>query len=169
MAFNQRLIVFDMDGTLIANSSTRLNGCAHECLQLMYMDVPIYIYIRPYMIETLIRCRNDPRNILVLFSSGSFEYVHAVINQVIYPVVRKVDIDFSFTCIFTRDDMEGMFIKPVGLISKELKAEDSILIDDLYEFCINSGAPNYYLINQFNAKNPTDDALQHMMEAPFFS
>lgn len=167
MAFNQRLVVFDMDGTLIGNSHTRLNGCLHKCIQLDY-DPTIFVYVRPHMAETLIRCRDNPRNLIVLFSSGSFSYVHAVVNQVIYPEVRQIDPDFTFVSILTKDDMEGILVKPVNKLEKELKVESSIIIDDILEFCIYSGATNYYLIKQFDPMNSTDVALSHMLNSDYF-
>ncbi len=162
MTFNSRLIVFDLDGTLICSAVKHCEPEHHRCIPIEVYGKQIYVYIRPHMEETLLKYDKDPRNLVMLYSSGDFEYVHTIVREVIYPLVRVSDPWFSFVSIFTRADMEDKMTKPIGRICKLLGLDRSILIDDMPCFCLSCDSP-FYNISTFDPNDQEDDQLLVMI------
>lgn len=167
MAFDQRLVVFDLDNTLIVNRLEVLENSPYRYVPVPYDGGLMYIYVRPFMEHTLIKCRDDIRNVVILFSAGGFDYVHSIVNLVINPFVRAIDPSWQFAAVYTTCDIvDGM--KPIGKISRGFGLDESILIDDMWGYCIGCGSTAYHLITPFDPTNAEDTALDYVLDNPFF-
>ena len=167
MAFERRLVAVDLDKTLILTSELKFEDSDAQYVEVLFSEGPYYVYIRPYAATALLRLSNDPRNVLVLFSAGSSAYVNCVLELVLYPAIRIVEPNWQFSCVFANHDLVDGH-KPIGNICKRMGLASSILIDDMVDYCLGSGADAYYLIDAFDPTEPEDTELLILLQSDIF-
>jgi hydroxymethylpyrimidine pyrophosphatase-like HAD family hydrolase len=172
---SKRLVVIDMDGTLIFNSKVpfaSINRSFFKAIQANDYDF-FYIYTRPHLGSFLASLKDDDDNIIVLFSAGTKQYVDAVLTYVILPIAHIFNPSFTFDKVLSADDLSGGIIKDVlKLKSMDNNIEKSILIDDMPIFCNNCGADVCYLIpSYFPPSDPiaSDTELLKVLGHDFFA
>lgn len=170
-----KLVVFDMDQTLVDSRPEPINRQGHSLLGdviEMSNGELYYVYMRPYVRIAMKLCRGFPDLKVILFSAGSYEYVHRIVENVIYPVCGG---GFSFDRIYTNDDLDDMGIKRMDKLKKEWNAKRILLVDDLYVQCVH-GAQHFPGVHWYNiqpfratdAKADLDTEMLHVLQEPFF-
>ena len=119
MAFDGKLLILDLDGTLVCPTAYKLYGSINEQYELHCDGChgPLYIYIRPYAFDMLEEVHKRKDITKVLFSAGSHHYVSRVIVNILYPAMRARPgcEDFAFAAVYTANDMpEHSNKKPVA-------------------------------------------------------
>lgn len=169
----RKLVVFDLDGTLVdarvfpINRRHGLGGCTIDIC-----GTPLFVYLRPHVRTVLQICRGDPSMTVVLYSAGTTDYVHSVIENVIFPVM---DETFYFDAIYTKYNVDQTGgIKRMDLLKADFHADAVLLVDDLLTQCIG-GAELYgamwFHIKGFYAEeegSENDKELFEVLKHPFF-
>lgn len=167
----KRLVVFDLDLTLITPAPKRYDDVPGSCFPLILSGMESYvIYVRPHMETALIKLWEDPNNTLVLFSGGSPEYVRRVLDDIIYPLTRGICPGFTFDAVYSSADLGPKGEKLIGPISDLFHTETSLIIDDKWWYCMTSGSDCYHLIEPFTpTKADSDFALLRILDLDFFA
>ena len=156
---NQKLIVFDLDETLI--HATRNQLAIHE--DFRYEDY--FIYKRPGVDEFLIECQNLFN--IALWSSAMDDYVHSVAKGILPSEINPVFIWGRSECWlkiakiedpetgWTRKEYQN--IKPLEKIRRKgYKMSDLLIVDDS-EYKVIDNPNNYLLINPFKGEQNDDE------------
>ena len=116
------VIVFDMDGTLIAFR----DGKGDE----------MGFVIRPHAVDVILDLWMIPNVFVVLWSAGTSPYVHNIVDVVLLPALQAKNPMFYFSTVMTYDDTD-CGIKDLHKIKKLYNTpnENIILIDDTIAQC----------------------------------
>lgn len=121
------IIILDVDETLIHSSTEPIdNGNKYVILN------SFYVYLRPQVIEFLSLLSYDSDYILAIWSAGSYEYVHSIIEYLFKGLPPPI-------WIMTRNNCDKDINKPLSFAVKNhnklypnypISINDLLLIDD---------------------------------------
>lgn len=147
-----RLIVFDLDRTLVHTSRTELKSLI-EPIKIVFSDYTLYCYVRPWVYKTLLYFKKDKSNMVVIFSAGTSDYVYSIIDYALLPMLQKQDLGFFFDFVFTRDDLDIFGYKSLTFIEDKVGADVTFFIDDCPTYIKYCGIEFPFNIKSFNAED----------------
>lgn len=160
---DQRLIIFDLDETLVHTTEKRLEGRIEDA---RYKDC--YIYKRPSLDDFLIECSLSYR--VAIWSSAEDDYVRGVVSAII-----SADLQLEFVwgrsdcwikVVRVKDESgisfkQNVYIKPLEKIRRKgYRTEQLLIIDDTPQKVIDNKG-KYLIINPFEG-NPDDRELHRL-------
>lgn len=179
----RKLVLFDLDGTLVDGRSTpmsaeRSSKFAHQA-RICVQGVLMWIYVRPLAAEVLLAIRSMGHDVAMsLYSAGSWEYVHEVLDKALIPAVLShpsaAGTPFYFDCIYTRHDMDEKGVKRVDEALDQHEADAALLVDDVAEQCLYADTVfgEYAMcIRRFDAEMPgseNDRSLAAVLDHEIF-
>jgi carboxy-terminal domain RNA polymerase II polypeptide A small phosphatase len=160
----QKIIVFDLDETLIHSTKTKLD------LQEDFRFDEYYVYKRPFVDWFLAECVQHCA--IAIWSSADDEYVQAVGKQLLKQI-PTVFIWGRSECwmkiVKTEDEETGLkkkeyqLIKPLEKIRRKgFKMENLLIIDDSH-YKVNDNLNNFHIIKPFTGEQD-DRELVNLLE-----
>jgi carboxy-terminal domain RNA polymerase II polypeptide A small phosphatase len=161
----QKLIVFDLDETLIHATNEKL------AITQDFQFEDNFIYKRPKLNEFLVACSQIAE--IAIWSSAEDDYVAAIVKELIPREIKTVFIWGRGECwikIVKQGGEDGgmgrkvqQFIKPLEKIRRKgYKMKNLLIIDDTHAK-VTDNPGNYLLINPFEG-DPADDELTLLLE-----
>lgn len=141
----RKLVLFDLDGTLIDSRCEPMQRLMKSHVCLCVQGVFMWVYARPYVAEVLLAIRRmGPDVALSLYSAGSWEYVHEVLDKALLPLIAEhplaKTVPFYFDRIYTRDDLDIDGVKRVDDAMEYHDADATLLVDDSSDQCLYADA-----------------------------
>jgi carboxy-terminal domain RNA polymerase II polypeptide A small phosphatase len=156
-AHHHKLLVLDLDETLVHATETRLPAPEDFCYE------QYYVYKRPFVTGFLTEMAQHFK--LAVWSSASDDYVTAIANRLIPPAVSTEFIWGRSRCTLKRDltfDTYYFEKKLDKLKKKGWPLEQIIIVDDSPEKT-RSNYGNAVYINEFTGRQD-DEELMHLQQ-----
>ncbi len=143
----KKCIVLDLDSTLIYATKIIIENTEEYNLSTINTsNCKYYIYKRPFLKEFIEKVIESFKYVVV-WSAGTYEYVHKICNELFK------DYDDKPNIIFTRDDctiLDGKYrYKDLAKVAEEIKGveynEILILEDDIFSLEINGHNMTKYI------------------------
>ncbi len=160
---NQKLIVFDLDETLIHSTKNKLN------LTEDYTFEDYYIYKRPFLDEFLYQCSELCS--IAIWSSADDNYVKEVTKQLIPKDIKMEFIWGRSDCwlkLVKKQDSENpelfkkehQFIKPLEKIRRKGYRMNNLLIVDDSLFKVTDNPNNFIIVDSFEGKTDDNELIE---------
>ena len=159
----QRLIIFDLDETLLHATRERLQGREEHARYKEY-----YLYKRPYLDELLVECSKSYR--LAIWSSAIDKYVQGIVKEVIPDTIQLEFVWSRSDCwikVGRGEDQHGLSIKKYLYIKSLEKVRrkgyllDHLLIIDDSSHKVKDNTGKFLIINPFKG-DPDDRELESL-------
>ena len=161
----KRIVIFDLDETLIHATKERLSGKEDFCFQ------GYYIYKRPKVDDFLNECSKLCS--IAIWSSAEDDYVKSVSQKLLS---KNIYFDFIWgrsECwmkIVKKEDQETglnnkeyQFIKPLEKVRRKGYKMSNLLIVDDSTYKVKDNPKNYFIINPFLG-NTDDEELETLLD-----
>ena len=134
-----KLIALDIDGTLLYADNIRL-------------------VLRPYLKEFLQFCFQN-FDCVGLWTAGSRDYLNFIYDDILTPLLFEVNPQFKFDFIFSEEECDNKYEKPLSKLSNEnFNETNSLIVDDHIE-SFQCNPDNGILLPSFNPDDEFDDSL----------
>lgn len=164
MSIEKKIIIFDLDETLIHATKQKLN------IQEDFQYEDYYVYKRPYVDEFLVAC--SKLCAIAIWSSADDDYVQSISNQLIND---SINLDFiwgrsecwiKIAKVYDEDTglkrKEYQNIKPLEKIRRKGFKMNNLLIIDDSPYKVKDNPDNYFIIEAFEG-NQEDQVLKSLL------
>lgn len=143
------IIVLDLDETLVHSVENELPELEN------FQFEQYFVHKRPYLDEFLAWILTNPDYEVYIWSAGTYDYVHHIVNTIVPPELRVGVVD-----ILTRGDCNENRDKPLFKVTNN-QTNDCLIIDNKpHVTCFN--CLNHLIINDFEG-DPEDEELLFLM------